>query len=78
MDVATVLGLGVKISIFITVLSLGMRASLSDIAHLFRRPGLLLRALVSIFVIMTRAHCCSPSNTVGTCSLVGTLPSLPR
>ena len=52
MDVATILGLGVKISIFITVLSLGMRASLSDIAHLFRRPGQLIRALVSIFVIM--------------------------
>jgi predicted Na+-dependent transporter len=29
-----------------------MRASLSDIAHLFRRPGQLIRALVSIFVIM--------------------------
>ena len=34
MDVAAILGLGVKISIFMTVLSLGMRASVSDIAHL--------------------------------------------
>jgi BASS family bile acid:Na+ symporter len=52
MDVEAILGLGIKISIFITVLSLGMRASFSDIAHLFRRPGQLLRALVSMFVIM--------------------------
>jgi BASS family bile acid:Na+ symporter len=52
MDVETILVLGLKISIFITVLSLGMRASLGDIAHLFRRPGQLIMALVSIFVIM--------------------------
>lgn len=52
MDVLTILGLGIKISIFITVLSLGMRASVSDIAHLFRRPGQLIRALLAIFVIM--------------------------
>ena len=52
MDVVAILGLGVKISIFMTVLSLGMRASLSDIAHLFRRPGQLIKALLAIFVIM--------------------------
>jgi bile acid:Na+ symporter, BASS family len=52
MDVVAILGLGVKISIFITVLSLGMRASVSDIAHLFRRPGQLTRAMLAIFVIM--------------------------
>jgi len=52
MNALTVLGLGIKISIFMTVLSLGMRASLSDIAHLFRRPKQLIRALLSIFVIM--------------------------
>ena len=52
MDVAAILGLGVKISIFMTVLSLGMRASLSDIAHLFRRPGQLIKAMLAIFVIM--------------------------
>jgi bile acid:Na+ symporter, BASS family len=52
MDVVAILGLGVKISIFITVLSLGMRADLSDIAHLFRRPGQLTKAMLAIFVIM--------------------------
>ena len=52
MDVVTILGLGVKISIFMIVLSLGLRASLSDVAHLFRRPGQLTRAMLAIFVIM--------------------------
>ena len=52
MNVVPILVLGVKISIFMTVLSLGMRASLSDIAHLLRRPGQLAKALLAIFVIM--------------------------
>jgi BASS family bile acid:Na+ symporter len=52
MKLVTILGLGVQISIFLTVLSLGMRASLGDILHLFRRPGELFRALLSMYVIM--------------------------
>src|SRR4030095_5926336 len=52
MNVVAILGLGVKISIFMTVLSLGMRASVSDIGRLFRRPGQLTRAMLAIFVIM--------------------------
>jgi bile acid:Na+ symporter, BASS family len=52
MNALAILGLGIKISIFLTVLSLGMRASLSDITYLFRHFGQLLRALLAIFVIM--------------------------
>lgn len=52
MNAAAILGIGIQISIFLTVVSLGMRASLSDIAGLFRRPRQLLKALLAIFVIM--------------------------
>jgi len=52
MNVLAILGLGIKISIFVSVLSLGMRASFSDIALLFRQPGRLIRALLAIFVVM--------------------------
>ena len=51
-SILEILILGVMISVFITVLSLGMRASLNDVLCLFRRPGLLMRALLSMFVIM--------------------------
>jgi len=52
MNVFTILMLGVQISIFLTVLSLGMRATVDDILSLFRRPGQLVRAMISVFVIM--------------------------
>jgi len=52
MNLVTILGRGIEISIFLTVLSLGIRASLSDIVYLFRRPRQLIRALTSIYVIM--------------------------
>jgi bile acid:Na+ symporter, BASS family len=52
MSVQTILVLGLQISIFLTVLSLGMRASFSDIGHLFGRPGQLIKSLVSMFLIM--------------------------
>ena len=51
-SILEILILGVMISVFLTVLSLGMRASLNDLVCLFRRPGLLIRALLSMFVIM--------------------------
>lgn len=52
MNAAAILGIGIQVSIFVTVVSLGMRASLSDIEALFRRPGQLIKALLAIFVIM--------------------------
>jgi len=51
-SILEILILGVMISVFLTVLSLGMRATLNDLVCLFRRPGLLIRALLSMFVIM--------------------------
>ncbi|MGE0120269.1 MAG: hypothetical protein AB7E71_20960 [Dongiaceae bacterium] len=41
-----------KTSIVLIVVSLGLRARLEDIAYLFRRPGLLLRSLLAMNVIM--------------------------
>jgi BASS family bile acid:Na+ symporter len=52
MNIAKILMLGAQISIFLTVLSLGMRASLAEILYLFRRPGQLIRALLSVYVVM--------------------------
>src|SRR5262245_14039691 len=52
MNIVTILGLLIKISGFLTVLSFGMLASWDDVMYLFRRPGHLIRALLSINVIM--------------------------
>ena len=52
MTLADILLFTIKLSIFLTVLSFGLRATPSDIMHLFRRPGQLIRALLSIFVAM--------------------------
>ena len=52
MTLADILLFTIKLSIFLTVLSFGLRATPSDIMHLFRRPGQLIRALLSIFVVM--------------------------
>jgi BASS family bile acid:Na+ symporter len=52
MRLVSVLSLGLAISIFLTVLSLGMKAGLGDVACLFRRPGQLIRALLSMYVVM--------------------------
>jgi BASS family bile acid:Na+ symporter len=52
MTLVGILLITIKVSIFVTVLSFGLRASPSDITHLFRRPGQLIRALLSIFIVM--------------------------
>jgi BASS family bile acid:Na+ symporter len=52
MSLVTILGLLIKLSLFLTVLSYGMLASWDDVMYLFRRPGQLIRALFSINVIM--------------------------
>jgi len=52
MNVVKILGLLIQLSIFLTVLSFGMLATLDDIVYLFRRPGQLVRVLLSINVIM--------------------------
>jgi bile acid:Na+ symporter, BASS family len=52
MNVAMIIGIAVQISLFLVVLSFGMQATLDDMLYLFRRPGQLVRALISINVIM--------------------------
>lgn len=52
MNIQTILGLLIQLSIFLTVLSFGMLASWDDVMYLFRRPGQLIRSLLSINVIM--------------------------
>ncbi len=39
-------------SIMLTVFGFGLEASLDDLLYLLRRPGLLLRSLVAMFVVM--------------------------
>jgi BASS family bile acid:Na+ symporter len=52
MSGAAILDLGVQISLFLVVLSFGLRAGLADIFYLFNRPLKFLRAFLSIDVIM--------------------------
>jgi len=43
---------GIMASVFLTVLGMGLVATWADATHLLRRPGLLARSLLSMFVIM--------------------------
>jgi len=43
---------GVRISIFCTVFGFGLNANSADLLYLVRRPGLLMRSILSVFVIM--------------------------
>ena len=52
MTIATLLVLGLKISLFLLVFGLGLRASVQDATYLIRRPRELVRAMVSMFVVM--------------------------
>ena len=52
MNAAAILVITIQASIFVTVLSYGMQCSLDDFLYLFRRPRMLLRALVSMNVVM--------------------------
>jgi BASS family bile acid:Na+ symporter len=52
MDAASILLLAVKASIVLTVLGLGLNATWQDALSLFRQPGLLLRSVLSMNVIM--------------------------
>ncbi len=49
---ATFIKLALKAGIVLTVFDLGLSASPQDAAYLFRRPGQLLRSLLSMNVIM--------------------------
>jgi BASS family bile acid:Na+ symporter len=52
MDLKQIVLLAVQISILATVFSIGLRATFDDLLYLVRRPGLLLRSLLAVFVIM--------------------------
>jgi BASS family bile acid:Na+ symporter len=52
MSVAELIPLVISLSIFITVLAIGLDATFQDAVSLFRRPGLLIRSIVSMNVVM--------------------------
>jgi bile acid:Na+ symporter, BASS family len=52
MTITELIGLGIHISIALTVFSFGLSISLDDTLYLFRRPGLLFRTLLSMNVLM--------------------------
>ena len=52
MSLVSWIELSIKISIALTVLSLGLRTSQAEATSLIRRPGLLLRSLVSMNIVM--------------------------
>lgn len=52
MNLLALLGLALKVSIFLTVFGIGLRATGDDVLYLLRRPGLLVRSLVAMFLVM--------------------------
>ncbi len=52
MELTALLILGIKVSIVLLVLGLGLNSSWSDALYLFRHPGLLVRSLFSMNVVM--------------------------
>lgn len=52
MTLASLIPLILQVSIWLTVFSLGLRANLSDLTYVLRRPWLLLRSLLAMMVIM--------------------------
>ena len=47
--------LAIRISIILTVFGFGLQASVADVLYLWRRPSLLARSLVAMFVVMPLA-----------------------
>jgi bile acid:Na+ symporter, BASS family len=52
MSIATLLPLIIQLSLALMVLSIGFSTRVEDLAYLFRRPKLLLRSLLSMYVVM--------------------------
>jgi bile acid:Na+ symporter, BASS family len=52
MDLKQIVVLVLQVSIFSTVLGFALKATFEDLLYLVRRPGLLARSVVSVFVIM--------------------------
>jgi bile acid:Na+ symporter, BASS family len=52
MDLKQVVILALQISIVCTVFGFGLKTTLNDLLYLVRQPGLLVRSLIAVFVIM--------------------------
>lgn len=52
MDVVQLARVVLPASVFLVVMSVGLRASFDDATYLFRRPRMLLRAVVAMYVVM--------------------------
>ena len=52
MDLKHIVMLTLQVSIFCTVFGFGLKTTTDDLMYLIRRPGLLLRSLLAVFVIM--------------------------
>jgi BASS family bile acid:Na+ symporter len=52
MSVASLILLGLKISVVLLVFSIGLETSYKDMVYLFRRPGQLLRSFLSMNIVM--------------------------
>ncbi|MCC6193005.1 MAG: bile acid:sodium symporter [Burkholderiales bacterium] len=52
MDTKHLILLALQVAIFATVFGFGLQAKLDDVAYILRRPGLLLRSLLAMFVVM--------------------------
>ena len=52
MTASSIIGFAVNISMFLVVLAIGLTATMDQATYLLRRPGLLVRSLVSMHVVM--------------------------
>jgi bile acid:Na+ symporter, BASS family len=52
MDLKQLVVLALQVSILCTVFGFGLKATSGDLLYLLRRPGLLLRSLIAVFLIM--------------------------
>jgi BASS family bile acid:Na+ symporter len=52
MDTKQLVLLALQVAIFATVFGFGLQAQLDDVAYVLRRPSLLLRSLLAMFVVM--------------------------
>jgi BASS family bile acid:Na+ symporter len=52
MDLKQIVMLAIQVSILCIVLGFGMRATFADLLYVLRRPGLLVRSILAVFVMM--------------------------
>jgi BASS family bile acid:Na+ symporter len=52
MSLQMIVGLALKVSIMLTLFGFGLQATREDLLYLLRRPGVLVRSLLAMFVVM--------------------------